>query len=183
MNTISVTRTALPTGTWNIDPVHSQVGFAVEYMIGTFRGSFSPVEGTLAVTEDGATKLAGSADATSVKVQDENLGTHLLSPEFFDAERAPKIAFSATDIVRDGDHIVVNGELTIKGITQPVTLAGTIADPIEDAYGNDRIGLSLETVVDRTKFGLNWNLPLPNGKPALANDVKLTADLYLVKEA
>ena len=79
--------------------------------------------------------------------------------------------------------MTVNGELTIKGITQPVTLTGTIADPIEDAYGNDRLGLSLETIVDRTSFGLNWNLPLPNGKPALANDVKLTAELYLVKEA
>jgi polyisoprenoid-binding protein YceI len=118
-----------------------------------------------------------------VKVQDENLGTHLLSPEFFDADRAPQIAFSATDIGRDGDDVVVNGELTIKGVAQPVTLSGTIADPIEDAFGNDRIGLSLATVIDRTKFGLNWNLPLPNGKPALANDVKLTADLYLVKEA
>jgi polyisoprenoid-binding protein YceI len=183
MSTIAATKTALPTGTWNIDPVHSQVAFAVEYMIGTFRGSFSPVEGTLAVGEDGTVKLTGSAAATSVKVQDENLGTHLLSPEFFDAERAPRITFAASRIDRHDDHVTVNGELTIKGKTQPVTLAGTIADPIEDAYGNDRIGLSLESVVDRTNFGLNWNVPLPNGKPALANDVTLTADLYLVKEA
>jgi len=183
MSTIAATKSALPTGTWNIDPVHSQVAFAVEYMIGTFRGTFSPVEGKLAVGDEGAAELTGAAAATNVKVQDENLATHLLSPEFFDAERAPKITFSATDIFRDGDDVTVNGELTIKGASQPVTLAGTIADPIEDAYGNDRIGLSLQTVVDRTKFGLNWNLPLPNGKPALANDVKLTADLYLVKEA
>ena len=183
MSTIAATRTALPTGTWNIDPVHSQVGFAVEYMIGTFRGSFSPVEGTLAVGDDGTTELTGSAAATSVKVQDENLTTHLASPEFFDAERAPKITFAASDIRRDGDDVTVNGELTIKGVTQPVRLTGTFAEPIEDAYGKDRIGLSLETTIDRTKFGLNWNLPLPNGKPALANDVTLTADLYLVKEA
>jgi len=183
MSTIAATRTALPTGTWNVDPVHSQVAFAVEYMIGTFRGSFSPVEGTLRVADDGTTGLTGSAAATSVKVQDENLGTHLLAPDFFDAERAPRLTFSASRIDRHDDHVTVNGELTIKGMTQPVTLSGTIADPIEDAYGNDRIGLSLETVVDRTNFGLNWNLPLPNGKPALANDVKLTAELYLVKEA
>src|SRR3954468_12171892 len=166
MSTIGAIRTELPTGAWNLDPVHSQVAFAVEYMIGTFRGSFSPVEGKLAVGDDGATELTGSAAATSVKVQDENLSTHLLSPEFFDAERAPKITFSATDIVRDGDDVTVNGELTIKESTQPVTLTGTIADPIEDAFGNDRIGLSLETVVDRTNFGLNWNVPPPIGKPA-----------------
>ena len=183
MSTIAATRTTIPTGTWNVDPVHSQVAFAVEYMVGTFRGSFSPVEGTLSVTEDGTTELKGSASATSVKVQDENLGTHLLSPDFFDAERAPTITFAASRIDRHDDHVTVNGELTIKGITQPVTLTGTIADPIEDAYGNDRLGLKLETTIDRTSFGLNWNLPLPNGKPALANDVKLTAELYLVKGA
>jgi polyisoprenoid-binding protein YceI len=182
MSTITPSRTALPTGTWNVDPVHSQVGFAVEYMIGTFRGSFSPVEAKLTVDEEGTT-LTGSASAASLKVQDENLSTHLLSPDFFDAERAPKITFSASDIARDGDDVTVNGELTIKDTTRQVTLTGTIADPIQDAYGNDRIGLTLETIVDRTNFGLKWNLPLPNGKPALANDVKLTAELYLVKEA
>ena len=183
MSTFAASWTTLPTGTWNIDPVHSLVGFAVEYMIGTFRGSFSPIEGALTAGDDGTTELSGSADATSVKVQDDSLGTHLLSPDFFDAERAPMIPISASRIVRHDDHVTVNRELTIKGITQPVTLTGTIADPIEDAYGNDRIGLSLETTVDRTSFGLNWNLPLPNGKPALANDVKLTAELYLVREA
>jgi polyisoprenoid-binding protein YceI len=181
--TTTATRTTLPTGTWNVDPVHSQVGFAVEYIIGTFRGSFSPVEGKLTVRADGAAELAGSTSAASVKVQDENLGTHLLSPEFFDAERTPVVTFSATDVERDGDDVTVNGELTIKGIAKPVTLTGTIADPVEDAYGNDRVGLTLETTVDRTDFGLNWNVPLPNGKPALANDVKLTAELYLVREA
>ena len=183
MSTIAATRTDLPTGTWNVDPVHSQVGFAVEYMIGTFRGSFSPVAATLTVGDDGTAELEGSTSAASVKVQDENLGTHLLSPDFFDAERAPAITFAANSIVRHDEHVTVNGELSIKGITRPVTLTGTVADPIQDAYGNDRLGLSLETTVDRTQFGLNWNLPLPNGKPALANDVKLTADLYLVKGA
>ena len=181
MSTITATETRLPTGTWNVDPVHSQVGFAVDYMVGTFRGSFSPVEATLVVNEDGVAELKGSAQASSIKVQDSNLSTHLLSPDFFDAERTPGIAFSATDIRRSGDEITVGGELTIKGVTQPVTLNGTITDSIEDAYGNDRIGLSLQTTVDRTAFGLNWNLPLPNGKPALANDVALTAELYLVK--
>jgi polyisoprenoid-binding protein YceI len=181
LSTITATQTQLPTGTWSIDPVHSQVGFAIEYMVGTFRGSFSPVEGTLAVAEDGTAELKGSAAASSIKVQDENLSAHLLSPDFFDTERTPKIDFSATDIRRSGSVVTVNGELTIKGITKPVELAGTLTDPVEDAYGNDRIGLTLETVIDRAQFGLNWNMPLPNGKPALANDVTLTAELYLVK--
>jgi polyisoprenoid-binding protein YceI len=183
LSTITAETTKLPTGTWNVDPVHSQVGFAVDYMVGTFRGSFTPVEATLAVDGDGTAELHGSAPATGVRVQDDNLVTHLLSPEFFDAERNPEIAFAATDISRAGDDVTVHGTLTIKGITQPVALTGTITDPIEDAYGNDRIGLTLATTIDRTKFGLNWNLPLPNGKPALANDVELTAELYLVEGA
>ena len=180
-DTRTETQTQLPTGSWNVDPVHSQVGFAVEYMVGTFRGSFSPVTGTLAVEASGAAELTGFAEASSIKVQDETLSTHLLSPDFFDTERTPDIVFSATDIRRSGDEVTVNGKLTIKGITQPVELTGTIGEPVEDAYGNDRIGLTLGTTIDRTEFGLNWNLALPNGKPALANDVTLNAELYLVK--
>jgi len=109
------------------------------------------------------------------------LGTHLLAPDFFDAERTPEIRFAATDVRRSGDDVVVHGELTIKGTTQPVELKGTISDPVEHVDGKDRIGLTLETTVDRTQFGLNWNLPLPSGEPALANNVTLTAELYLVK--
>jgi polyisoprenoid-binding protein YceI len=181
LSTITQTQTALPTGTWSVDPVHSQVGFAVDYLVGTFRGSFAPVEATLAVAEDGTTELKGSAQAETIKVQDENLGTHLLGPDFFDAERTPEIRFAATDVRRSGDEVVVHGELTIKGTTHPVALTGTISEPVEHVDGKDRIGLTLETTVDRTQFGLNWNLPLPSGEPALANDVTLTAELYLVK--
>ena len=181
MTTISATQTNLPTGTWTVDSVHSQVGFAVDYLVGTFRGSFSPVEGTLAVAEDGAAELKGSAQVSSVKVQDETLSTHLLAPDFFDAERTPEISFSATDIRRSGDEVTVDGELTIKGMTQPVGLAGTISDAVEHVDGTDRVGLTVATIIDRTQFGLNWTMPLPNGKPALANDVTLTAELYLVK--
>ena len=182
MNTTTQTQTSLPTGTWSVDPVHSQVGFAVDYLVGTFRGSFTPVEGTLAVAEDGTTELKGSAQASSIKVQDENLGTHLLSPDFFDAERTPEIRFAATDVRRSGDDVAAHGELTIKGTTQPVELKGRVSDPIKHADEKDRIGLTLETTIDRTQFGLNWNMPLPSGEPALANDVTLTAELYLVKE-
>jgi polyisoprenoid-binding protein YceI len=175
-------RTPLPTGTWKLDPVHSQVGFAVEYMVGTFRGTFSPVEATLEVTEDGTAALTGRAPVTGVKVLDENLSAHLQSPEFFDAERAPEITFRSTDIRGDGDRVEVDGELAIKGVVVPVQLAGTISDPANDPFGNVRIGLDLSTTIDRTDFGIDWNNPLPNGQPALSNEVTLTAALYLVKE-
>src|SRR5262245_52535313 len=126
MATISETPTRVPAGTWNVDAVHSQVGFAVDYMIGTFRGSFSPVEGSLTAAADGTAGLTGSAKVEDVKVQDNALTSHLVSPEFFDAERTPTIGFSADTIRRSGDDVAVDGELTIKGITQPVTLTGTM---------------------------------------------------------
>jgi polyisoprenoid-binding protein YceI len=181
MTTPTETRSALPTGTWQLDPAHSQVGFAVEYMVGTFRGTFSPVEGRFEVAEDGAAMLWGRARAESVQVQDENLEAHLQSPDFFDAERTPELAFEAKDIRRDGDSLTVKGELAIRGVSQPLELVGTITDPITDPYGRERIGLRLEGTVDRTSFGINWNNPLPSGEPALANDVTLSAELYFVK--
>jgi polyisoprenoid-binding protein YceI len=181
VSTITETRQSLPAGTWNVDPVHSQIGFAVEYVVGTFRGSFSPVAATLEVGDDGAAHLTGSAPVTGVKVQDENLSAHLQSPEFFDAERTPDITFNSTSVRRSGDEIAIAGDLTIKGTTHPIEARGTITDPADDPYGGVRFGLKLETTVDRTEYGLNWNNPLPNGKPSLANDVQLTAELYLVK--
>jgi polyisoprenoid-binding protein YceI len=180
-NTILETRPALPTGLWKLDPVHSHVGFAVEYGVGTFRGSFSPVDATLEASEDGQAILTGAAPVAGIKVQDENLLAHLQSPEFFDLERTPEIRFVSTAVERSGDELEIAGELEIKGRTQPVAATGTITEPAEDAHGNLRFGLKLETVVDRTKFGLDWNMPLPNGEPALANDVTLTAELYFVK--
>ena len=181
MSTTLETVTAIPVGTWNVDPTHSHVGFELDYMGGVFRGSFSPVDASLAVDEQGNAKLAGSAQAEAVKVQDENLNAHLLSPEFFDVSRTPVLAFEATDVRRTGGDVVVNGELTIKGTTRPVELHGTISDPLTDAYGRERVTLKVSGAVDRTDFGLDWNTSLPTGEPALSNDVRLVAELYLIK--
>ena len=171
-------RTALPTGTWVLDPVHSTIGFELPYLAGTFRGHFTDVDAKLT-----ADSLTGAARVASVDVKDENLAAHLQSPEFFDAERQPELTFASRSIERDGESLKVAGELTIRGITKAVELAGTIAGPITDAFGNERVNVTLETTVDRTEFGLNWNMPLPNGQPALQNEVKLVAELYFVQGA
>ena len=182
MSTVAEIAEALPVGTWSVDPVHSHVGFAIEYNGGTFRGTFSPFEARLAVDEHGGATLAGSAPVAGVHVQDENLSAHLQSPDFFDAERAPGLGFSSTSIVRSGDDVTVAGELTIRGVAQPVELSGTVGEPLTDAHGRERFALELSGSIDRTRFGLDWNLPLPDGRPALANEVELTAELFLVKE-
>ncbi len=183
MSTLESTATGtLPTGTWQLDAVHSQVGFAVKYMVGTFRGSFSPVAATLSVSPDGGVSLTGSARAENVQVQEPNLIAHLLSPDFFDAERAPELGFQSSGVRVSGEHVVIDGDLTIKGVTKPVTLEGDVTEPITDPYGRERIGITLAGAIDRTEFGITWNNPLPSGKSALANEVTLAAELYLVKE-
>src|SRR6266550_6800672 len=105
----TITKTQIPAGTWQIDATHSEVGFAVPYLGGTFRGSFSPVEATLVVGEDGTVELTGEAPVEGIQVKDENLSGHLLSPDFFDAERAPTIAFKASGLERSGNDVTVDG--------------------------------------------------------------------------
>lgn len=176
MSTVTAAQEVLQAGTWQADAAHSRVEFAVDYMTGTFRGTFSPFEATL---EDGV--LRGSAKVADIKVQDENLVAHLQSPDFFDGERTPAIAFESTEIRREGENVVVTGPLTIRGAAHPVELTGTIGEPITDPFGRERVGLRLEGSIDRTAFGIDWNNPLPSGEPSLANDVALTAELYLVR--
>ena len=168
----------VPSGTWAADKVHSNIAFAVDYMAGSFQGGFSDFEAEL---RDGS--VSGMARVASIEVKDPNLAAHLHSAEFFDAERHPEIRFASKDIRREGDRLTVEGEITIKGHTEPVEITGTISDPIHDPFGGERFGLALQAKVDRTKFGVNWNNPLPSGEPALANEVTLIADLQLSKQA
>ena len=177
---MSVIATALPAGTYTSDPVHSTTGFAVKHMLATFRGSFAAFDAQLTVTEDGAAKLVGVVPVETVVVKDENLAAHLQSPEFFDAERHPELRFESSAIrPADNGEVVVDGELTIKGITKPVEARGTFEGPAVTFGDVNKVGLTLEAIIDRTEFGLNWNAPLPKGGFMLANDVTLTVDLEL----
>jgi polyisoprenoid-binding protein YceI len=176
------TEQQLPVGTWKLDPIHSTAGFAVKHMVvATFRGRFEDFDASLEVSDDGNAKLVGTVDPNSVRVKDENLAAHLKTPDFFDTERYPEIKFESTQIRREGDELIVDGELTIKGQTHAVEGRGTIADPHENIAGGTGIGITLETTVDRTKFDLNWNAPLPKGGFAVANDVALLVELELAK--
>jgi polyisoprenoid-binding protein YceI len=180
-NAMNSTLTIAPAGTWNLDPIHSRVDFEVSYLAGTFKGHFNEIAAELTVDDERAT-LEGSTNVASIDVNEENLSAHLQSPDFFDAEQYPELRFTAEDIRLDGDsQVSVDGELTIKGVTQPVTVTGTVTAPMTDPYGNERVGLNLTTKVDRTSFGIDWNNPLPSGEPSLASDVTILADLQFVK--
>jgi polyisoprenoid-binding protein YceI len=178
MSIVEQDKTTVPVGTWQADVVHSSLGFEVAYMgISRFRGEVKDFEATLT---NG--RLTGAARIASLETKDENLGAHLQSPEFFDADRHPQVRFASREIVREGDRLEIDGEVTIKGVTRPATLRGTIVGRLADPHGRERIGLELETTIDRTEYGITWNAPMPDGSAALANEVTLEASLSLVAE-
>src|ERR671910_2454725 len=130
---MSTATTALPAATWAVDPVHSTAGFAIKYMVSTFKAEFARVDATLDTTGD-TPKLTGSVDPASIQVKDENFHAHLQSAEFFDTENHPAITFESTDFRSDGDDLVVGGNLTIKGETRPVEGRGQLVEPFEDPF-------------------------------------------------
>jgi polyisoprenoid-binding protein YceI len=182
MTTLESTTTLAPAGTtWAADPVHSNVLFEVEYAgVSIFRGSFRDFDATLE-----GSNLSGAARVASVDVKDEQLAGHLQSPDFFDAERHPEITFRADSLALAEDgRVAGSGELTIKGVTRPVELKGRLASaPSVDPFGRERLGLALETAIDRNEYGVAWNAPNQSGGNYLGDEVTLKADLTFVRQA
>jgi polyisoprenoid-binding protein YceI len=179
---VSTTQTKIdiPAGVWAVDPVHSNANFEVEHAdVSIFRGGFKPVDAKLTSTESGL-ELEGAVDVESISVDDENIRPHLLSPEFFDVVRNPRITYRTTEIAGSPDDLEVAGELSMAGVSLPVTAHGRLRGPI-DLGDTQKVALSLETTVDRTAFGMNWQMELPSGGRALADEVKLVVDLEFVR--
>src|SRR5690349_13079031 len=138
MSTTEISQ-GISTGRWASDPTHSSVEFSVLHNgLTPFRGGFQDFEASIV---DG--RLTGVAKVESVTTEDENLTGHLLSPDFFDAERNPELRFESNEIRTDGNRVTIDGDLTLKGVTKPVELRGELAGPISDAYGGTRLGLDL----------------------------------------
>jgi polyisoprenoid-binding protein YceI len=176
---MSTLETFAPAGTWAADPVHSNVSFEVGYAgVNIFRGGFRDFTAVLS-----GDTLTGTAKVASVDVKDEQLNGHLQTPDFFDAARYPEITFTATELSREGTTVTGKGELTMKGVTQPIEFHGAIAEaPSTDPFGRERLGLRVEATVDRNAFGISWNAPNQSGGNYLADDVKLIAELALVRQ-
>ena len=177
----TATTTTIPAGTYTADPIHSTFGFQARHNgIQLFRGSFDDVAVT--ATSDGESiAIEGSAQVESIQVRLADLKGHLLSDDFFAADKHPEVAFRSVAVRQAGEEIEVSGELTIKGITNHVIAKGTLTGPVTSLAGSPVVGLALETVVDRTQYGLTWNADLPSGGKALANDVKIVVEAELVK--
>ncbi|MGN6556485.1 MAG: YceI family protein [Solirubrobacterales bacterium] len=172
----------IPAGTWSIDPVHSNVAFAITHNgVTTFRSGFERYDAKLTGGEQ--PRLEGTVEVESIAIEEEMLKGHLLSPEFFDTQRFPQLRFSSTELsVGEDGTLRVAGDLEIHGETRQVEASGRFAQLGGDLAGKARIGLSIEATVDRRDFGLDWQAQLPSGGDVLDYAVTISVDLELVAE-
>ncbi len=173
----------IPAGTYAVDPVHSSITFAITHNgVATFRSGFDAYEARLSGGE--APKLEGTVDVASIKIDEEQLKGHLLSPDFFDAERHPQLRFESSELsVAEDGSVRLRGELEIRGEVREVEASGKFGQLGADLAGNARVGLSLAAAVDRRNFGLDWNAELPSGGEVLDYEVAIAVELELVEEA
>ena len=188
----STSATAMPmsattaSSTWNIDPAHSAAEFKVRHMmISNVKGKFSGLSGVLKLDESDHSRstVEVSIPAASVSTVDEKLDAHLKNEDFFDVQKFPTITFQSTKIRSTGGRdYEVTGDLTIRGVTQTVTLnVADFSEPSKDPWGNLRIGLSGSTKVNRKDFGLVWNAPLEFGGVLVGDEVTITLDVQFIK--
>jgi polyisoprenoid-binding protein YceI len=182
------TAAAASVTTWNIDPTHSVAEFKVKHMmISNVKGHFPKVAGVLSLDESDPTKshVEASIDVSSIVTRDEQRDGHLKSADFFDAEKYPNMTFKSTGVKIKGlEAGVVEGDLTIKGVTRKVEfdVEGPTA-PAKDPWGNTRVAVTAITKISRKDFGLTWNATLETGGVLVGDEVTITLDVQFVKAA
>jgi len=174
------------TSNWKLDSSHSQTNFSVKHLvISTVRGEFGKTEGTVVLDEGDITKskVEATIDVASVNTREAKRDEHLKSPDFFDAAKFPKMTFVSTKIEKAGDGLKVTGNLTLKGVTKPVTLDVTgPTKEIKDPWGNTRRGLSATGKINRQDFGVAWSKLIEAG-PVVGDEVTINIEAELLKDA
>lgn len=169
---------------WSLDPAHSQIQFAVKHLgISTVRGVFEKFSGTIDAEHGVAQGATIEVDVASLTTNNEQRDGHLRGADFFDVAQFPTAAFSLTHFERTGDTVTATGNLTIRGVTQPVTLTGEVGGPATDPWGNQKVSAELETTISRKDFGLVWNVALEAGGVLVSDDVKLRIDVQAAPAA
>ncbi len=170
---------------FKVDPVHSRVGFRIRHIVGKVSGTFAEFSGTVTVPDRAAAELASASftiKAASIDTANGDRDKHLRSPDFFDAERFPEIAFASTKIVAKGDgRYEVTGKFTMHGVTREITLPVAFNGFAKDPWGNERAGFSLQGTLNRKDYGIVWNKTLDQGGLMLGEEVEITIDLETVK--
>lgn len=171
----------LPAGTFTIDPTHSRVGFSARHaMVTKVRGSFNEYSGAATVA-DGAASLNIEINVASIDTRNADRDGHLQSPDFFDAATFPKIVYVSTSVKDSGsDKIVVEGNLTVRDITKPLTIEFEYTGTAKDPFGNDRYGFEGEAEINRKDFGLTWNAALETGGILVSENIKLEFEISTI---
>lgn len=164
--------------TWAIDPAHSQVQFSVKHMaISTVRGTFEGISGTIDEGDGAVSDVSVDIDVGSLNSGNGQRDVHLRSADFFDVENFPKAMFRLTKFTRNGEDIIADGELTLRGQTHPITLKGEIGGPGQDPWGATRMSASMTTKISRKEWGLVWNVALEAGGVLVSDEVKLSVEV------
>ena len=181
----SAATTSIPgfvAGTWDIDASHSDVSFTVRHMmVSKVRGRFGAFSGEIVTSEDlSSSSVTATIDASTIDTNNEQRDGHIRSADFFDVENHPQWTFRSTALRADGDDFALDGELTIKGVTRPVTLALEINGFGPDAWGGTRAGFSASTTIDRNDFGVDIKMPLDGGGVVVSDKVQISLEIEAV---
>ena len=177
-------RPDINSGTFVLDPSHSDVGFAVRhFMVSKVKGRFSSFEGKVTIADNPLESSVNvSVDMSSIDTHDQNRDGHLRSPDFFDSDTYPKMTFNSTKVAADGDDYAVTGDLSIHGVTKPIELAVEFNGVGPDAFGGTRIGFSAKGEISRKEFGIDIEMPLESGGVVVGDKIKLEIEAEAVLE-
>ncbi|MCL3818128.1 YceI family protein [Aeromicrobium wangtongii] len=173
--------TAVTTGTWALDPTHTEIGFTVRHLMSKVRGKFDTFEGTLVTAEDPtASTVSVSVDLSSISTGTADRDAHLRSADFFEVDTYPSMTFTSTGVTqKDDDEFVLRGDLTIKGVTKPLELEVEFLGEGGDPWGGTRVGVEAKGEISRKEFGIDFNVPVSGDKVMIGDKIKL----HIVVEA
>jgi polyisoprenoid-binding protein YceI len=183
---ITATPIAIETGTWNVDPAHSRVGFSIRHMgIATIRGEFTEFAGVLEVGQSlSSIRASGSVNVASIFTNEPHRDEHLRSADFFDAAQHPTLTFVSNGVEAvDEERFRITGSLTIHGVTNPVVLDAVVQGTDVDPWGNERVGLEVTGEISRGDYGMSFNQALGSGRMLVGDKVKLTIDVSAIKQS
>lgn len=181
--TSSLAMAQIPAGSYKIDPLHTKVGFSIAHLvIAEVEGRFDKFEGTILVDAKTAKSSVETAiDVASIDTGIKDRDDHLRSADFFDVAKNPKMTFKSKKVALSGKNLTVDGDLTIKGITKPVTLKGKYLGAVKDGYGQDKVAFDLSTTIKRQDFGLTWSSMVEAG-PVVGDEVTISLKVQAAKE-
>ena len=177
--------TAISTGTWNLDPTHTEIGFSVRHLMSKVRGKFETFEGSLVTADDiSASSVSVEVDLSSINTGTPDRDAHLRSSDFFEVETHPKMTFRSTGVTQKSEtEFVVTGDLTIKDVTKPIDLAVEFLGEGGDPWGGTRVGVEATGEISRKAFGIDFNIPVQGDKVMIGDKISIIVNAEAVLQA